>query len=508
MVPRVTKGGHSFKGALAYYLHDKGAKTSERVAWSETRNIGSENLTVAQAVMIATAKRADELKKAAGLKAGAKTKNGAVYAYSLSWSTEEAGKIDRAEMIKAVDASLHAINAQGRQAIIVCHQDEPHPHVHVILNRVDPENGRQFDNYNDLKKLSAWALAYREARGEHLKFCPARAERRDKIAASKTTKAAFEKAAEPVRPAPPPKPDPVASRGATLAQVANAIKERHQGEWAALTAWYKTERDRVWNNRPSFKDIAAKHRADTRADWSAFGKQQAAERRAFHKTEKTFGGVFANAMASVSQRQLKAGDKGYLKAIFWHVVSKTARAQAFTMHQADNKAAFVKHMNGALDGKIAASKKAHGAELDQVRTWYTNRRKSLMTVQDIEKANIRAGWKEYYADRDKAAAVDRRSPWPRRPPPKNEPPTQAFKAAAAGAEAVADARRRAGVPADRPATIEEQTDALLHGSTQSPSELRAKYAAEGGRVRSRGERNRAPRTRTRTRGQDDGPEIG
>lgn len=512
MVPRVAKSGQSFKGALAYYLHDKGANTADRVAWTETRNLGTDNLTVAQAVMIGTAKRADELKAAAGIKAGRKATTGPVYSYSLAWSPEESGQIDRAEMVRAVDASLQAIECKGRQTIIVCHQDTAHPHVHVIVNRVDPDTGKMLSTGDDFKKLSAWALAYREARGEQLKFCPARAEKHEKIAAARTIKAAFETAAQPVRPAPLPKPAPTPSRGATLAQVANAIKERHQGERAALATWYKAERDRVWNNRPSFKAIAAQHRADTRADWSAFGKQQAAERRAFEKTEKTFGGVFANAMASVSQRQLKAGDKGYLKAVFWHIVSKAARAQAFTMHQADGKAAFVKRMGAALDGKMATAKASHGAELDQVRTWYTNRRKSLGIVQDQEKANIRAGWKAYYADRDQAAGVNRRGAWPRRSTtPKAQPPAKAFQAAVAaavGMAAVAEARRRAGVPAAKAATIEEQTDALLHARTQSPSELRAKYAAAEGRVRYRGERTRAPRTRSRSRGGDDGPEVG
>jgi hypothetical protein len=520
MVPRVAKAGQSFKGALAYYLHDKGSTTSERVAWTETRNLGSDNLIVAQAVMIATAKRADELKKAAGIKAGRKATTGPVYAYSLAWSTEEAGEIDRAEMLKAVEASLHAIDAHGRQAIIVCHQDEKHPHVHVILNRVDPGTGKMLSAGDDFKKLSAWALAYREARGEHLKFCPARAEKREKITTAKTataetnkttTAAAFEKAAQPPRPAPTVKPvpvksEPVMSKGATLAQVANSFKERHKTEWADLAAWYKTERNKIWEARPNFKAIAAQHRADTRAEWSKFGKHQAAERQQFAKTERTFSGIFANAFAATSSKNLTVGDKGFLKAVFWHVVSTAARVQSFGMHQAQGKAVFVKHMNGVLDQKIIQAKAIHAAKLDGLRATYDKRRGALVSVHDREKVNIRAGWKEFYAERDKAAVADRGRPWPRRSTPKAAP-SPVEKAATAGQRAVDDARRRAGMPADGPATIEEQTDALLHSTTQSPSELRAKYS-EGARVRARGERTRAPRTRSRTRGQDDGPEIG
>ena len=45
MVPAVTEGGRSFKGAFAYYAHDKRREgeaerlTSDRVAWTHTVNL-------------------------------------------------------------------------------------------------------------------------------------------------------------------------------------------------------------------------------------------------------------------------------------------------------------------------------------------------------------------------------------------------------------------------------------------------------------------------------------
>ncbi len=63
---------------------------------------------------------------------GQKSK-GAVLHYSIAWHPDEADKIDRAEMLRAADASLKAIGAHDRQAVIVAHNDEPHPHVHVIV---------------------------------------------------------------------------------------------------------------------------------------------------------------------------------------------------------------------------------------------------------------------------------------------------------------------------------------------------------------------------------------
>ena len=62
--------GASFKGAMAYYTHDKRAEgagahltTSERVAWSETRNMLTERMATATQIMIATAERAPVLKE-------------------------------------------------------------------------------------------------------------------------------------------------------------------------------------------------------------------------------------------------------------------------------------------------------------------------------------------------------------------------------------------------------------------------------------------------------------
>lgn len=68
MVPDIAKKGHSFEGALAYYLHDKGKETDERVAWTETRNLMTDDPQAAKRIMIATALRSDALKAEAGIR--------------------------------------------------------------------------------------------------------------------------------------------------------------------------------------------------------------------------------------------------------------------------------------------------------------------------------------------------------------------------------------------------------------------------------------------------------
>ena len=63
MLPKLHSKGKSFKGAALYLLHDKDrAATSERVAWTETRNLLTDDPHRAWRVMAATAMKQDILK--------------------------------------------------------------------------------------------------------------------------------------------------------------------------------------------------------------------------------------------------------------------------------------------------------------------------------------------------------------------------------------------------------------------------------------------------------------
>ncbi|MDH3662874.1 MAG: relaxase/mobilization nuclease domain-containing protein, partial [Alphaproteobacteria bacterium] len=154
MVPNVTKGGASFKGAAAYYLHDKEAETAERVAWTETVNLIT-----------------SDPEKATGRKL-----EKPVYVYSLSWHPDE--QPDKATMVEAAKESLKALGVEDRQALIVCHNDEPHPHVHVIINRVSMEDGRAANMRGDHLKLSRWAESWEERHGKI--WCETRVQNNDR----------------------------------------------------------------------------------------------------------------------------------------------------------------------------------------------------------------------------------------------------------------------------------------------------------------------------------------
>ena len=171
MIPRVTRAGRSFKGAARYYLHDKKADTNERVAFTETVNLPTNDPHRATAHMIDTATHAGTLKQAAGIAPGRKLQY-PVYCYSLAWHPSE--KPTREEQVQAAHDTLKTLGLNDRQALIVGHQDTDHPHVHVIVNRVCPSTGRSAVMSNDQVALSRWAQQYEHQRG-HV-FCPDRVE--------------------------------------------------------------------------------------------------------------------------------------------------------------------------------------------------------------------------------------------------------------------------------------------------------------------------------------------
>ncbi|MFC6792976.1 AAA family ATPase [Methylobacterium komagatae] len=174
MTPKIAGEGHSFKGSFAYYLNDKRADasqphptTSNRVEWTETRNLGTDDLHMAWRIMRATHAQAEDLKHAAGVRnTGRKATAGPVFAYSLAWEPAAKATLTREEMRAFADRSIKALKASHLQAVIVCHNDTAHPHVHVIINRVDPTTGKTHPFGRSQTILSDLAARYERERGQ------------------------------------------------------------------------------------------------------------------------------------------------------------------------------------------------------------------------------------------------------------------------------------------------------------------------------------------------------
>lgn len=172
MVPHIAKPGRSFKGAGLYYLRDKGALTSERVAFAHGENLHSQNAEQALTEMAFVALNADRLKEQAGIAKGGRKGEHPVYHYSLSWHPDQ--QPNREAMIEAGRSSLKALGLEGYQAMMIAHHDEPHAHLHLLVNRVHPDTGKMVNLDFDKMRLSRWAEAYEKEHGRI--YCQERVE--------------------------------------------------------------------------------------------------------------------------------------------------------------------------------------------------------------------------------------------------------------------------------------------------------------------------------------------
>ncbi len=178
MIPRLTEGGRSFKGAAAYYLHDKRQEgeaerlTSDRVAWVETVNLATKDPERAWRMMADVAMSQAEMKRAAGIKGTGNKMEKPVFVYSLSW--HENDRPTKEQQLEAAHETLKILGLADRQAMIIAHNDTAHPHIHIMVNRVSLENGLVAKQGNSKRQLSRWARAYQKRHGQT--HCPRREE--------------------------------------------------------------------------------------------------------------------------------------------------------------------------------------------------------------------------------------------------------------------------------------------------------------------------------------------
>lgn len=273
MVPKVAGKGRSFKGAGLYYLHDKNALTRDRVAFTRTLNLPTDDPDKAMGWMAHTALRQAEIKAAAGGTAKGRKLREPVYAYSLAWSPEQQPTED--QMIAAGVETLKVLGLDRHEAVFVAHKDEPHPHLHVIVNRVDPRTGIAAPLSNDHLKLSTWAEDYERREGRIL--CQQRVEnnearRRKQFVRDRESQSAAE------------------FHRWRAARLEEEFRRRTQ-EKDTLARRHAEERDDIF---AAARQLIATRRAalkdEYRPHWAALYKTQKAERRAFEAAQKsTFG---------------------------------------------------------------------------------------------------------------------------------------------------------------------------------------------------------------------------
>jgi hypothetical protein len=310
MIIRIQPSGGSFLGAGKYYLHDKQLETApsaertdedagrllkpstdERVWFTDTRNCLNTGPERALEEMWRTAEDQAYLKMQAGVKRGGRVCEDPVKTLSLSWHKDD--KPSPEHMIESADAFLKHMGWDGHQAVLVGHNDTEHRHIHIILNRVNPENGRTLDDYREQKRAQVWALAYEKehenVRCEERELRAAKREGRAPELESSKTPGKNNEQQHDVQQAPrTPANDHLPHNVIMLSREHEQAFKAHElvretadrEQRAALKAEQRAEREAF------FKDGAKEFRALRHAVYDEVRKEYAPEWREFYKDAK------------------------------------------------------------------------------------------------------------------------------------------------------------------------------------------------------------------------------
>jgi len=143
--------GNGFTGCISYLATGERGNEPERVAWSSSRNMGGidvqENYKLAARSMRATANLSSRCKTP-------------VMHLPISWPKED-GKVSREQMEQVADRTIKDLKLEDHQVVIYCHNDTDHQHIHLVVNRVNPETGRAWSTSRDWQRLNR-SLAVQE----------------------------------------------------------------------------------------------------------------------------------------------------------------------------------------------------------------------------------------------------------------------------------------------------------------------------------------------------------
>lgn len=140
MIGKVPKPGKSFKGLISYLVDGDKTKPLDptRVAWTETRNLITDDPKSVVAIMRATAALSKRVKKP-------------VYHYVISWHRDEAPTDDL--MRQVADTTCEDLGLEDHQTFYIAHKDTEHRHVHIVVNRVHPETTKAWRTSHDYRRI-------------------------------------------------------------------------------------------------------------------------------------------------------------------------------------------------------------------------------------------------------------------------------------------------------------------------------------------------------------------
>lgn len=402
MIPKLHKGT-SFRGLAEYCLHDKDrAATSDRVVWTETRNLATRNPDAAWRVMASTAMSQDYLKeRAGGSKVGRKTTT-TVEHLTLSWHPDESETLTREEMVRAAELATGALGAEEHQALWVCHDDSDHPHLHLIINRIHPETGKALPSSRERLRLSKFALEYEKDRGRVLcenRELNWRARDRGEYTRGQKDRARHLHELE------------AANDGG---QEAESVRAEQRGKDHELGERTRRLRDRQAAERAKLDDAYRNTRAGLRAEgetkklrrinevrrefrpaWEERARAHRSELAEFEDRERRVLGRVSNALQAIDFGELLRSNtrSAALKDAYNALASRGGREVGLRRRQHREDAALKAEQDQAERAATLAERRKLNERLRAQRLRYLTERASLVMTQRLERAKNRAEWR-------------------------------------------------------------------------------------------------------------------
>jgi len=433
MTPKASEGGRatgtSFNGVFQYLTHDKRhegeavRETTDRVDWQEYRNLMADDSDTAWRVMAATSRQQDTLKRDAGQSLAGNKSDKVVFHYSLGWHPDEKDGLTKDEMLRAADESIKALGAEGHQAAIIAHNDTKHPHLHVVINRVNPEHGKMLDLWKYQERLSKWALGYEQERG--LIYCEQREanwERRDLGEAFSADRGEAYHRHDQAKGLGHGNDNDThkimaeqQAKDSALSKAGEAMHERHSKQWKDLSHWYAKGKAKIAGtsagNAPTpFQKARAQIKEQYRPLWGNHYATQRAETQAFKRREKRLLGKLENVVAAVRMdKKLAASDKGHAQAsLFNFLTSSKARADALERLHAAQTRQLGTRQNADVDAAIGKIKRDQQEAYKAHRQRFSTKREVLKSEQAQGKQELRQQWQERHQERSRVLDVVRR----------------------------------------------------------------------------------------------------
>lgn len=449
MISVIHNHGTSFKGLMAYLMHDADhATTSERVAWTETYNLATDDPELGWKTMAATAMSQAELKAEAGIKNTGRKSSKHVMHYTLSWHDEERKALTRDEMIQAALASMTYIGthegerlgknkktgkakealrtqyADEHQAVIVCHDEaNKSPHVHIMLNRVNPRTGVFLPDSMDYEKLSAWALEYRKAQGKD-HYCPQRqknaAKRAQGLMTSHRRKSRTAYETEQEQQAADP-----GSRKAAFLESQRKRAGELMAKKAVMTKQHtvviheledqhiQSEKQERRKTAEQIRAAMAKIKAGFAPKIDTLTERQQQELQTFKDAKATARGRVRNAWAALKTKQwmtdirtrpLHATTKAFKLAFDSGLQQRDIEKH----HEKETRALTAERRKAERESASEARAQEYG-RLKKRRQGYETSRNDLIFKQDMERAKLKAEWHQLQKNRAAIPIDDERA---------------------------------------------------------------------------------------------------